>query len=152
MKQETLLMKTTPLIILIICGLNLKGQVNILDCLRLKDSVFGKYQSGEYPARNEVIDIKNGYYALACGWLGADVIGNQGNSTLFLVIQHADIETQEKYLPMMRDAVSKGNARASSLALLEDRVALRKGEKQIFSTQSFSNKLTIIILNTFCNF
>ncbi len=69
------------------------------------------------------------------GWLGADVIGNQGNSTLFLVIQHADIETQEKYLPMMREAVSKGNAEASSLALLEDRVALRKGERQIYGSQ-----------------
>jgi hypothetical protein len=69
------------------------------------------------------------------GWLGADVIGYQGNSTLFLVIQHADIETQEKYLPMMREAVSKGNAEPSSLALLEDRVALRKGEKQIYGTQ-----------------
>jgi hypothetical protein len=69
------------------------------------------------------------------GWLGADAIGYQGNSTLFLVIQHADIETQEKYLPMMREAVSKGNAEASSLALLEDRVALRKGEKQIYGSQ-----------------
>jgi hypothetical protein len=69
------------------------------------------------------------------GWLGANVIGNQGNSTLFLVIQHSDLETQERYLPMMRDAVSKGNARASSLALLEDRVALGKGEKQIYGSQ-----------------
>ena len=69
------------------------------------------------------------------GWLGADVIGRQGNQTLFLVIQHADIETQERYLPMMREAVNKGNAGASSLALLEDRVALRKGEKQIYGSQ-----------------
>jgi hypothetical protein len=69
------------------------------------------------------------------GWLGPDVIGNQGNSTLFLVIQHSDLETQEKYLPMMREAVKKGNASASSLALLEDRVALRKGEKQIYGSQ-----------------
>jgi len=69
------------------------------------------------------------------GWLGADIIGNQGNSTLFLVIQHSDLETQEKYLPMMREAVKKGNARASSLALLEDRVALGNGEKQIYGSQ-----------------
>lgn len=69
------------------------------------------------------------------GWLGPKIIGNQGNSTLFLVIQHSDLETQEKYLPMMRDAVQKENARASSLALLEDRVALRKGEKQIYGSQ-----------------
>ena len=39
------------------------------------------------------------------GWLGEDVLGRNGTSTLFLVIQHADLATQEKYLPMMRDAV-----------------------------------------------
>jgi hypothetical protein len=57
------------------------------------------------------------------GWLGADIVGEKGNLALFLVIQHSDLETQEKYLPMMREAVSKGNARGRSLALLEDRVA-----------------------------
>ncbi|HKJ49530.1 MAG TPA: DUF6624 domain-containing protein [Christiangramia sp.] len=69
------------------------------------------------------------------GWLGSDVVGPRGNSTLFLVIQHADLETQEKYLPMMREAVAKGNASASSLALLEDRVALRQGKRQIYGSQ-----------------
>jgi len=69
------------------------------------------------------------------GWLGSNVIGNQGNSTLFLVIQHSPLEVQEKYLPMMRDAVKNGKANSSSLALLEDRVALRKGGKQIYGSQ-----------------
>ena len=69
------------------------------------------------------------------GWLGAKVIGTQGNSTLFLVIQHADLETQLTYLPMMREAVKLGNANASSLALLEDRVAMRQGKKQIYGSQ-----------------
>lgn len=69
------------------------------------------------------------------GWLGADIIGGQGNSTLFLVIQHSDLETQLKYLPMMREAVKNGNANASSLALLEDRVALRQGKRQIYGSQ-----------------
>ena len=69
------------------------------------------------------------------GWLGQNVIGGRGNSTLFLVIQHADIKTQQKYLPMMREAVKKGNAQAANLALLEDRVALRTGKKQIYGSQ-----------------
>ena len=69
------------------------------------------------------------------GWLGPSVIGNQGNSALFLVIQHSPIAVQLKYLPMMREAVQRGNARASSLALLEDRVALRQGKKQIYGSQ-----------------
>jgi len=69
------------------------------------------------------------------GWLGKDVIGNRGNSTLFLVIQHSDLSVQEKYLPMMREAVTKGNADPSDLALLEDRVALRQGKRQIYGSQ-----------------
>lgn len=69
------------------------------------------------------------------GWLGADVVGGQGNSTLFLVIQHSDQATQEKYLPMMREAVKNGKAKGSSLALLEDRVALGQGKRQIYGSQ-----------------
>lgn len=69
------------------------------------------------------------------GWLGADVIGSLGSSTLFLVIQHSDLATQEKYLPMLRDAVKNGKAKGSSLALLEDRVAIRQGKKQIYGSQ-----------------
>ena len=69
------------------------------------------------------------------GWLGAEIIGEQGNSTLFLVIQHSDLETQLEYLPMMREAVKKGNANASSLALLKDRVALRQGKRKIYGSQ-----------------
>ncbi|MBK1894345.1 DUF6624 domain-containing protein [Chryseobacterium paridis] len=69
------------------------------------------------------------------GWLGPDVVGAQGSITLFLVIQHADLATQEKYLPMMREAVKNGKAQSSSLALLEDRVALRQGKKQIYGSQ-----------------
>jgi hypothetical protein len=69
------------------------------------------------------------------GWLGSDVISRQGNLTVFLVIQHADQKTQEKYLPMMREAAKKGNANPSNLALLEDRVAIGKGKKQIYGSQ-----------------
>ncbi|WDF63832.1 DUF6624 domain-containing protein [Flavobacterium sp. KACC 22763] len=76
------------------------------------------------------------------GWLGKNVVGSQGNQTLFLVIQHADLEYQQKYLPMMREAVKNGNANPGNLAYLEDRVALREGKKQIYGSQSSKNKKT----------
>ncbi len=69
------------------------------------------------------------------GWLGRDVIGGQANMTLFLVIQHADQKTQEKYLPMMQEAAKQGRAEPRNLALLEDRVALAQGKKQIYGSQ-----------------
>jgi len=74
------------------------------------------------------------------GWLGKDKIGQQANNTLFLVIQHADLKTQQKYLPMMRDAVKDGKSEPGWLALLEDRVALREGRKQIYGSQIFFNQ------------
>jgi hypothetical protein len=76
------------------------------------------------------------------GWLGKDVIGAQANQTLFLVIQHSPLKYQQKYLPMMREAVKKGNATPGNLAYLEDRVALREGRPQIYGSQSARNKMT----------
>ncbi len=69
------------------------------------------------------------------GWVGKDKVGAQANSALFLVIQHSDLETQKKYLPMMKEAVTKGNASPGSLALLIDRIEIREGRKQIYGSQ-----------------
>jgi hypothetical protein len=69
------------------------------------------------------------------GWLGIDEIGYRANSAIFLVIQHAPHEVQKEYLPAMREAVANGKAAGSSLALLEDRVALGNGEPQIYGSQ-----------------
>jgi hypothetical protein len=68
------------------------------------------------------------------GWLGPDIIGEEGSAILFLVIQHANLEYQLKYLPMMRKAVEKKYADGGSLAMLEDRVALHQKK----------NKLTVV--------
>jgi hypothetical protein len=69
------------------------------------------------------------------GWVGADKVGGQANQTLFLVIQHSDLKTQQTYLPMMREAVKMKKAAGSALALLEDRVALGEGRKQTYGSQ-----------------
>jgi len=69
------------------------------------------------------------------GWVGSNKIGSEANTTLFLVIQHANLEKQVKYLPMLREATKNGNADLQSLALLEDRVLLASGKKQLYGTQ-----------------
>ncbi len=76
------------------------------------------------------------------GWLGPDIVGVKGNEAIFLVVQHADLQTQEKYLPLMREAVNDGRAKGNSLALLEDRVAIRNGHKQIYGSQIGRDRLT----------
>ena len=76
------------------------------------------------------------------GWVGADKVGGQANQTLFLVIQHADLKTQQKYLPMMRAAVKNNAANASALALLEDRVRLAEGQRQLYGSQIGQDETT----------
>lgn len=76
------------------------------------------------------------------GWLGPKAIGEKGNSALFLVIQHADATTQAKYLPVMKAAYERGDAKGSQLALLIDRVALSNGQKQVYGSQVMQDPKT----------
>ncbi|MBP6391892.1 MAG: hypothetical protein KA352_13460 [Flavobacteriales bacterium] len=71
----------------------------------------------------------------SAGWLGPEEVGASASSALFLVIQHADLATQETYLPEARLAVEEGKLAASSLALLEDRIEMRNGRPQIYGSQ-----------------
>ena len=68
------------------------------------------------------------------GWLGTDVVGENGNATIALVLQHATFATQQKYLPLMREAIKNKKADPYDLAIIEDKVALKKKRKQIYGT------------------
>lgn len=77
------------------------------------------------------------------GWLSKDAVGEKGNMTLFLVIQHAELETQLEFLPVLRKAVQDGNAEAKNLALFEDRTALKQGNLQIYGSQIYTHPQTM---------
>ena len=74
------------------------------------------------------------------GWLGKSTIGAKANATIFLVIQHAELPTQEKYLPMLIQSVMDSQSRPCDLALLQDRVLMRQGKKQLYGSQVVYNK------------
>tara|TARA_R110002096_G_scaffold153935_1_gene317961 strand:- start:309 stop:980 length:672 start_codon:yes stop_codon:yes gene_type:complete len=69
------------------------------------------------------------------GWLGISDIGVEANKSQWLIIQHAKIDLQEKYLPLLRESFNKNESNGSHLAMLEDRILIRKGKKQIYGTQ-----------------
>jgi hypothetical protein len=123
-----------------------------LDSIYREDQVYRKQQSEaykkygfaskEYKDFDKIIHRKDSLNQVRVkaildtyGWLGPEEIGVQGNKTLFLVIQHSNEATQEKYIPMMREAVKKGKASGGSLALMEDRLALSQGKMQIYGSQ-----------------
>lgn len=71
------------------------------------------------------------------GWLGKDIVGEQGNQALFLGIQHIDeLKVQTKYLPIIKNAVKKGDAEPWHYAYLTDRILMNQGKKQIYGTQT----------------
>lgn len=69
------------------------------------------------------------------GWPGKSLVGKEASKAVFLVIQHASLEIQRKYLPQFREPVTKGESSSSNLAYLEDRILMREGKPQLYGTQ-----------------
>ena len=86
-------------------------------------------------AQDSVNQLRVGGILNERGWLSVEEVGENGNDALFLVVQHSDLPFQQRYLPMLRDAVKQGKASAEHLAYLEDRVAIDQGFPQTYGTQ-----------------
>jgi len=69
------------------------------------------------------------------GWPGTSLVGEKAASGAFLVLQHADVELQKRFLPLMRASTEAEDIPSEWLPLLEDRVLLYEGKKQIYGTQ-----------------
>jgi hypothetical protein len=70
------------------------------------------------------------------GWLGKNRVGGNANQAIWLIIQHSDLKTQEKYLPLLKESVANGESEGWHLAFLEDRILMSKKKKQRFGTQA----------------
>jgi hypothetical protein len=71
------------------------------------------------------------------GWPTYDLVGEEGEEAAWVIAQHADLdpEFQQQALELLREAVDAGQASLGNLAYLEDRVAVAKGEPQLYGTQ-----------------
>ena len=71
------------------------------------------------------------------GWLGRSVIGEAGAQAMWLLAQHADADPafQAECLVLLAAAVEAGEASPRSLAYLDDRVRVARGEPQRYGTQ-----------------
>jgi len=87
-----------------------------------------KYQDSADLAKVCQILFKN-------GWLSINEVGKKGNTTLWVVLQHAPLEIMEKYLPVLQTAVKKGKASKKNLAYFQDRILMYQNKKQLYGTQ-----------------
>jgi hypothetical protein len=87
--------------------------------------------------RQRLDEIVNQY-----GWPKRSVFGEEATGVAFSVVQHAELDYQKKYLPLIKEAVAQKEARGSDLAMLEDRILTREGKNQIYGTQVRLNQKT----------
>ena len=99
------------------------------------DSIMAIQSRNDSINTDKIIDIIEEY-----GYPGRSLVGPDQASTAFLVIQHANLEIQEKYLPLLKAAAEADELSWSSVALLIDRVNLGQGKKQIYGSQVSSDQ------------
>lgn len=69
------------------------------------------------------------------GWPGIELIGEDASYAAWLIAQHAPLPLQQRWLPLLREAVEVGDAQAVNLAYLDDRVRMREQRPQRHGTQ-----------------
>ena len=68
------------------------------------------------------------------GW--PEGLSEQSNQTIWLIIDHADVEYQERYLPLIEQQAVRGTISPSDYATLLDRVNVRRQRPQRYGTQT----------------
>ena len=74
------------------------------------------------------------------GW--PDGLSDKANSAIFLVIDHAEFAAQEKYYPVVKEKAEEGIIGKEDAATLQDRILMKKGEMQVYGTQT-----TMVVIN-----
>jgi len=75
------------------------------------------------------------------GWLPASRIGRRAADGLFFIVQHSSVETIEEFLPQLQMLARRGEARTTHAAMMEDRLLMYRGRKQIYGTQSCRGRI-----------
>lgn len=75
------------------------------------------------------------------GYPGKTMVGEYSN-VIWLIIQHAPLEKQEQYFPLIDEAAKNGELDKSAWALLVDRIRMDKGQAQLYGSQVVSDPAT----------
>lgn len=89
-------------------------------------------------ARIEAVDDENLTILLAMvppeGWFLRSKYGNAAR-TAFHIVQHSDVQTQKRFLPILETLVPAGEFDGQSYGMMFDRVAISEGRPQRYGTQ-----------------
>lgn len=117
--------------------------LKILDSLEYKDQYYRKKYENLPKAQKKidslnlivVFDLYEKY-----GYLNRRIVGPEYESHMFYIIQHSDLATMEKFLPIIHNEIKFGRLGTTLYPLLHDRINMLKGKPQEFGTQSAMNE------------
>jgi hypothetical protein len=69
------------------------------------------------------------------GWPTTSLVGADGVDAVWAIVQHSNLEAQERMLPLVEAAYEAGEVEGSQYALLLDRVLKGRGEPQVYGSQ-----------------
>jgi len=81
--------------------------------------------------KTRVVEVLEEY-----GWIPKENIGDKAFNAMFLVIQHADVVTMEKYYPEFQQLANQDLSIGTSAALMQDRILMYNSKRQIYGSQS----------------
>ncbi|GAA4315640.1 hypothetical protein GCM10023183_36410 [Nibribacter koreensis] len=97
------------------------------------NAFFKEMQQVDSVNQGKVLKILQQY-----GWLPQSKIGEKAAEGIFFVIQHAPLKVIETYFPQMKRLAQAGEANKTLAAMMEDRLLMFQGKKQIYGTQATS--------------
>ena len=69
------------------------------------------------------------------GWPTPALVGADGVEAVWFIVQHSNLEVQERMLPLVEAAYRAGSLPGGKYALLLDRVLKGRGEPQVYGSQ-----------------
>ena len=121
-----------------------------IEALKLQDGKKSVYDENTIYNNMSIADSLNMIAAKLIvkkyGYPGYNLVGEKGSDSFWAIVQHCDddVAFQQKVLLLMAKQVKSHNASGEDFALLQDRVLVGQGQKQIFGTQVHTDPTTHI--------
>ena len=124
----------------LLCDIGLKDQAVRADWAKVATGNVTQEEAIEYALKMEETDSANlasvSHILDDYGWPAG--LSDAANKAIFLVIDHSDLKTMNKYIGLFRDAVEKGYLSMNDFVTMEDRMLMNAGKPQKYGTQAYS--------------
>ena len=124
----------------LLCDIGRKDQAVRADWAKVATGSVMQEEAIEYALKMEETDSANQASVSnildTYGWPTG--LSDAANKAIFLVIDHSDLKTMNKYIELFRDAVEKGYIQMDDLVTMEDRMLMNEGKPQKYGTQAYT--------------